>query len=119
MALHHPLARSDMLTGQHRASPTMSSWSRHSRRALPRNLSQSAFIFGARYAVRRISLPLSPATRANAGPHLLSLSLIRYVGCAPKGVASRSRWATQASVGWCVTPTCTTRRVASSTTKKA
>src|SRR4051812_12227960 len=48
--------------------------------------------------------------RAKAGPYLPSLSRMRNLGAFPKGVASRSCWVTQASVGWRVTPTCTTRR---------
>jgi len=58
------------------------------------------------------------ATRAKQGPNLLSLSRIRYFGASPYGVASRSCWATQASVGDRVTPTWITFRDLSSTTKK-
>jgi hypothetical protein len=50
------------------------------------------------------------ATRAKQGPNLLSLSRIRYFGASPYGVASRSCWATQASVGDRVTPTWITFR---------
>ena len=59
------------------------------------------------------------ATRAKQGPNLLSLSRIRYFGASPYGLASRSCWATQASVGERVTPTWITFRDSSSTTKKA
>src|SRR3989440_4682363 len=45
------------------------------------------------------------ATLAKHDPNLLSLSRIRYFGVWPYGVASRSCWATQASVGERVTPT--------------
>jgi hypothetical protein len=64
-------------------------------------------------------MPLAAATDANDAPYLPSPSRIRYCGRWSKGVASRSCWATQASVGWRVVPTWTTRRVASSITKKA
>ncbi len=55
-------------------SPRTSTWSRHSRRTLPRKRSHEAFCLGARYAVRSASMPVAAATRANAGPYLLSLS---------------------------------------------
>src|SRR5512135_2486611 len=55
-------------------------------------------------------MPLVTATRAKLGPNLLSLSRIRYLGACPYGVASRSCWATQASVGDRVTPTWITLR---------
>ena len=42
------------------------------------------------------------ATVAKREPYLLSLSRIRKRGRSPQGVASRSCWATQASVGWAV-----------------
>jgi len=74
---------------------------------------------GARWAVRRTVMPLAAATRVKAGPYLLSLSRMRYRGRWSKGVASRSCWATQASVGWRVTPTWTMRREPSAMTKKA
>src|SRR5215467_2223221 len=64
-------------------------------------------------------MPLVLATRAKLGPNMLSLSQIRYLGACPNGVASRSCWATQASVGDRVTPTWITRRVFSSMRKKA
>ncbi len=63
--------------------------------------------------------PLAAATRAKVGPYLLSLSRISHRGASPNGVASRSCCATQASVGWRVTPTCTTRREPSAMTKNA
>src|SRR5437588_2671393 len=59
------------------------------------------------------------ATRAKHDPNLLSLSRIRYFGACPYGVASRSCWATQASVGDRVTPTWITLRDCSSMRKKA
>ena len=59
------------------------------------------------------------ATRAKQAPNLLSLSRIRYLGACPYGVASRSCWATQASVGERVTPTWITLRDCSSMRKKA
>jgi hypothetical protein len=62
-------------------------------------------------------MPVAAASATKAGPNLASLSRIRCMGCWPNGVASRSCWVTQASVGWRVT--CTMRRVASSRTKKA
>jgi hypothetical protein len=64
-------------------------------------------------------MPLVVATRAKHDPNLLSLSRLRYLGACPYGVASRSCWATQASVGHRVTPTWITRRVLSSMKKKA
>ena len=54
-----------------------------------------------------------------SAPYLSSLSRMRYFGPVPNGVASRNCWATQASLGARVTPTCTTRRDPSSTMKKA
>jgi hypothetical protein len=53
------------------------------------------------------------ATRAKHDPNLLSFSRSRSFGVWPKGVASRRCWATQASVGDRLTPTCITRRVLS------
>ncbi len=44
------------------------------------------------------------ATCAKLGPNLLSLSRSRYLGLSPYGVASRTCWATQLSVGDRVTP---------------
>lgn len=55
-------------------------------------------------------MPLVVATRAKQGPNLLSLSRIKYLGACPYGVASRSCWASQASVGKRVTPTWITFR---------
>jgi hypothetical protein len=55
-------------------------------------------------------MPLVVATRAKQGPNLLSLSRIKYLGACPYGVAPRSCWATQASVGERVTPTWITFR---------
>jgi len=52
----------------------------------------------------------SHGSKAKRAPNLASLSRIRYLGVEPKGVASRSCWASQASVGWRVTPTCTILR---------
>src|SRR3712207_4027872 len=97
----------------------MSRWFRHSRRTLPRNRSHSACCRGARYAARSSAMPLAAATPAEGSPYLRSLSRIRYRGRWSKGVASRGCWATQASVGWRVTPTWTTRREPSSMAKKA
>lgn len=54
--------------------------------------------------VRSTAIPLPDATRANAEPYLPSLSRLRKRGALPQGVASRSCCATQASVGWRVTP---------------
>src|SRR4051794_27717301 len=64
-------------------------------------------------------MPVAATTRAKVGPYLRSLSRMRNRGRSSNGVASRSCWATQASVGWRVTPTCTTRRDPSATTTKA
>jgi hypothetical protein len=64
-------------------------------------------------------MPDPLATAAKCGPYFASLSRMRYAGAAPKGVASRSCWATQASVGERVTPTCTMRREPSSVRTKA
>jgi len=82
---------------------------------LPRNRSQTArsfatSAFGAPCHVRSISIPVPSAIRANLSPYLLSLSRIRYRGPSPNGVASRSCWATQAPVGFLVTPKCARRR---------
>src|SRR5438034_11155252 len=60
--------------------------------------------------VLRISMWLIAATRAKEAPNLLSLSRIKYFGACPYGVASRSCWATQGSVGERVTPTWITFR---------
>src|SRR6266513_3665278 len=67
-------------------------------------------------------MPLAAATRAKWGPNLLSRSRMRSFGDCPYGVASRSCWAVQASVGergdsW--TPTCMTLRECISIMKKA
>jgi hypothetical protein len=64
-------------------------------------------------------MPELLATRAKRGPNRIALSRIRNLGASPKGVASRNYWATQASVGWRVTPTGMTFRVFSSMMKKA
>ncbi len=64
-------------------------------------------------------MPRPAATGAHAAPYLRSLSRMRNLGRWSNGVASRSCRATQASVGWRVTPTCTTRRVPSAITKQA
>ncbi len=69
-----------------------------------------AFARGARMGIRSTSIRLPAATRANCAPNLPSLSRIRNRFTMPKGVASRSCWATQASVGCRVTPTWMTRR---------
>src|SRR5438094_2500664 len=63
--------------------------------------------------------PLAAATWSKRAPYLPSLSRMRNRGHSPNGEASRSCWATQASVGCRVTPTCTTRREPSAMTKKA
>jgi hypothetical protein len=98
----------DRVNGQH-----------NSRRTLPKKRSQTAFARGARQGVRMTAMPLASAIRANATPNLPSLSRMRYRGNWSKGVASRSCWANQTSVGWRVTPTWTTRRVPSAITKNA
>ncbi len=54
-------------------------------------------------------MPLVAATRAKQDPNLLSQSRMRYFGACPKGVASLSCCAVQASVGNRVTPTWITR----------
>lgn len=89
------------------------------RRTLPREHLHVAFWRGARYAVRGAVMSLAAATRASASPYLRSFSLMRYRGRWSNGVASHSCRATQASVRWCVTPTCTTRRVPRATTQSA
>jgi len=84
---------------------------------LPRQRSQMAFSRGARKAVRSSSMSVAVATWMKAGPYVVSLSRMRYVGRWSNGVASRSCCAAHASVGWRVTPTCTIRREASSITQ--
>jgi len=69
------------------------------------NRSHKPLARGVRTGVRSISTRLPAATRANGAPYLRSLPRIKKRGPVPKGVASRSCWATQASVGWRVTPT--------------
>src|SRR5215470_6890341 len=64
-------------------------------------------------------MPLVAATRAKQDPNLLSRSRMRYFGPCPKGVASRSCCAVQASVGERVTPTWMTLREDISIMKKA
>jgi hypothetical protein len=67
-----------------------------------------AFALGALYDVFSTSIPA--ATRSKEEPYLRSLSRIRNRGPSPNGVASRSCCATHRSVGFLVTPKCTTRR---------
>src|SRR5579872_3005395 len=55
-------------------SSTSSTWSNSSRRTLPTNRSATAFIFGARTAVRITLAPTPWAARSNAGPNLSSRS---------------------------------------------
>lgn len=64
-------------------------WSKHSRRTLPRYLSQKASALGALYGVRSTSMPLLIATRLNLSPNLLWLSLIKYFGASLCGVLWR------------------------------
>ena len=61
-------------------SPRIRTWSRHARRTLPRKRSHTALAHGARTGVRRIAIPLSAATRAQAGPSLRSLSRMSAPG---------------------------------------
>ena len=88
--------------------------SRHSRRSEPRKRSQTAFMFGARTAVRTIRMPLARASALKAAPNLSSPSRIRNRGPAPEGVALRSCCVTQACDGKRVVAARTTLRVASS-----
>ncbi len=55
-------------------------------------------------------MPLLWASSSKALPNLASLSLIRYFGFSPKGVASLSCWVTHSSFGWRVTPKWMMRR---------
>ena len=64
----------------------------------------------------------APARRLHPGKHRVVLAIVvadQVAGLLPEGVAARSCWATQASVGWRVTPTWTTRRESSAMTKQA
>jgi len=63
-------------------------WSRHSRRTLPINRSQVAFISGARIAVLRTRIPEPFATRSKSWPNLASRSRMMNSGAAPNGVTS-------------------------------
>jgi hypothetical protein len=80
--------------------------------------SQIALALGAPIGVRITSMSVPAATRSNRAPYFPSLSRMRKRGPAPNGVASRSCWATHASLGERVTPKCTTRRDPNSTMKK-
>ena len=51
---------------------------RHSRRTLPRNLSQMGFRFGDLGGMLTTSIPVPSATAVNLLPNLSSLSRIRY-----------------------------------------
>ena len=93
-------------------------WSRHSRRRLPMNLSQTPFACGVRYGVLSSFIPELTATVEKCVAYLLSRSRIRYFGPFPHGVASRNCCAVHSSVGYFVTPVCTIRRVFSSITTK-
>ncbi len=77
-----------------------------------------AFARGARYGIFTNSILVAFATRAKRLPYLASLSQIKYRGLSSYGVASRSCCATQPSVGWRVTPKCTTRRELNAMMKK-
>ena len=75
-----------------------------------------------RCAIRRPQLRDAARRRdAGEGRPVLAVVVADEVARAAgrTGVASRSCWATQASVGWRVTPTWTTRREPSAMTKKA
>src|SRR5258708_6175659 len=57
----------------------------------PESVRHLALARGVQYGVRSTLMLLVAATRAKFGPHLRSVSQIRYVGVCPYGVASRSR----------------------------
>ena len=86
-------------------------WSRHSRRRPPRNRPQIAFRFGDFGGIVTTSMSALAATAEKWVPNSSSLSRIKNRGTAPYGVASRSCWATHASLGKRVTLACATSRL--------
>ena len=97
----------------------MTTWSRHSRRTPPRNLSHIGFKSGDRGGIFTTSTLAPSATAANLLPNLPSLSRIRCLGPSPNGVASLSCWAAHSSLGDRVTLKWTTSRLPCLMMKKA
>ena len=126
-ALSNPLVRSALvevqlvLAERERRCPSSSTstWSSNSRRTLPTKRSETAFIFGARTAVRITFAPTPWAARSNAGPNLSSRSRSNTAGASPSIVALRSCCAVHAYVAWRVAAIWTTRRDARCTRKNA
>ncbi len=74
---------------------------------------------GERGGIFTTSIPVPSATAVNLFPNLSPLSRMTYLGPEQYGVASRSYWTAQASVGQRVTLKWTTSRVPWTTKKNA